>query len=222
MGATARTRHSGGPDVEVDGAVDALRRSLDALRAAPEVVILLVVLAPIQAYLGPLGNLIWFVAQSVGIVYLAAAIPGVTEPGSRTDNSLPVRILISFIAGFLTFIAVLAGLLAVVFPGLYLFVRLYLVTPAVLLDDHGPIGALGASWARTSGNELTVAGVALTLFGAGLLIAAATLLLVAGGVDPAIERVMRGEIRIASAVTSAVVGPVGVAAMVVLYEGLAE
>ena len=208
-------------DPRVDGAVDALRRTVLAVRDAWEVVLLFVLVAPLSALLGSAGGIIGAIGSAVGVYLVGADRPGSVERGS-TSNSLGVRVLLTLLAAFVAGLAIVVGLLLLVLPGLYLFTRLYLVVPAVMLGDDGPLEALGSSWDRTEGDVLTVAGVALAVFAVSAVVQLVLLFALTGGASPTFELVRTTEFKIAQAGGGLVSGPLGAAAMAVLYNGLLE
>ena len=209
MTETTPAAGAGGRNQRVDDAVDALRRTVLAVRDAWEVVLLFVLVAPLSALLG----------SAVGVYLVGARRPGSVERG-RASNSLGVRIFLALLAAFVAGVVIIVGLLLLVLPGLYLGVRLYLVIPAVMLGDDGPLEALGSSWDRTGGHVFTVAGVAAAILAVSLAVFTVVLVGTAGGVDPAIERVLNDEATIPQAARTLVSGPLGAAAMAVLYNGL--
>ena len=210
---------AGGRNQRVDDAVDALRRTVLAVRDAWEVVLLFVLVAPLSALLGSAGGIVGAIGSAVGVYLVGARRPGSVERG-RASNSLGVRIFLALLAAFVAGVVIIVGLLLLVLPGLYLGVRLYLVIPAVMLGDDGPLEALGSSWDRTGGHVFTVAGVAAAILAVSLAVFTVVLVGTAGGVDPAIERVLNDEATIPQAARTLVSGPLGAAAMAVLYNGL--
>ena len=208
-------------DPRVDGAVDALRRTVLAVRDAWEVVLLFVLVAPLSALLGSAGGIVGAIGAAVGVYLVGADRPGSVERGS-TSNSLGVRVLLTLLAAFVAGLAIVVGLLLLVLPGLYLFTRLYLVVPAVMLGDDGPLEALGSSWDRTEGDVLTVAGVALAVFAVSAVVQLVLLFALTGSVFPTFELVRTTEFKIAQAGGGLISGPLGAAAMAVLYDGLLE
>ena len=208
-------------DPRVDGAVDALRRTVLAVRDAWEVVLLFVLVAPLSALLGSAGGIVGAIGSAVGVYLVGADRPGSVERGS-TSNSLGVRVLLTLLAAFVAGLAIVVGLLLLVLPGLYLFVRLYLVVPAVMLGDDGPLEALSSSWDRTDGNVFTVAGVALGVFVISSVVQLVLLFVLTGSVLPTFELVGTTGFKIAQAAGTLVSGPLGAAAMAVLYNGLLE
>ena len=219
MAGTAAARNDRNP--HVDGAVDALRRTVLAVRDAWEVVLLFVLVAPLSALLGLAGGIVGAIGSAVGVYLIGADRPGSVERGS-TSNSLGVRVLLTLLAAFVAGLAIVVGLLLLVLPGLYLFTRLYLVVPAVMLGDDGPLEALGNSWDRTEGDVLTVAGVALAVFAVSSVVQFVLLFALTGSVFPTFELVRTTEFKIAQAGGGLVSGPLGAAAMAVLYDGLLE
>ena len=208
-------------DPRVDGAVDALRRTVLAVRDAWEVVLLFVLVAPLSALLGSAGGIVGAIGSAVGVYLIGADRPGSVERGS-TSNSLGVRVLLTLLAAFVAGVVVVVGLLLLVLPGLYLFTRLYLVVPAVMLGDDGPLEALGSSWDRTDGSVLTVAGVVLAVFAVSSVVQFVLLFALTGSVFPTFELVRTTEFKIVQAGGILVSGPLGAAAMAVLYNGLLE
>ena len=208
-------------DPRIDGAVDALRRTVLAVRDAWEVVLLFVLVAPLSALLGLAGGIVGAIGSAVGVYLIGADRHGSVERGS-TSNSLGVRVLLTLLAAFVTGVVVVVGLLLLVLPGLYLFTRLYLVVSAVMLGDDGPLEALSNSWDRTEGNVLTVAGVALGVFAVSSVVQLVLLFALTGSVFPTFELVGTTGFKIAQAAGTLVSGPLGAAAMAVLYNGLLE
>ena len=218
-GTTAAARNDRNP--HVDGAVDALRQSVLAVRDAWEVVLLFVLVAPLSALLGSVGGIVGTIGSAVGVYLIGADRPGSVERGS-TSNSLGVRVFLTLLAALVAGLAVLVGLLLLVLPGLYLSARLYLVIPAVMLGDDGPLEALSSSWDRTDGNVFTVAGVALGVFAISSVVQFVLLFALTGSVLPTFELVGTAGFKIAQAAGTLVSGPLGAAAMAVLYDGLLE
>ena len=89
MAGTAAARNDRNP--HVDGAVDALRRTVLAVRDAWEVVLLFVLVAPLSALLGLAGGIVGAIGSAVGVYLIGADRPGSVERGS-TSNSLGVRV----------------------------------------------------------------------------------------------------------------------------------
>ena len=205
-------------DPRVDGAVDALRRTVLAVRDAWEVVLLFVLVALVSALLGPAGGIVGAIGSAIGVHLVGADRPGSVERGS-TSNSLGVRVLLALLAAFVAGVAIIVGLLLLVLPGLYLFARLYLVVPAVMLGDDGPLEALGSSWDRTEGSALTIAGVALAVFAASAAVTLGLQFALTGGISPT-ELTRTAGIGFAEVGGTLVGGPLGAAAMAVLYDGL--
>ncbi len=206
-------------DRRVDGAVDALRRTVLAARDAYEVVLLFVIVAPLSAVLGSAGGIMQALGTGVGVYLIGADGPGSVERGS-SSNSLGVRLVLAILAAFVAGLVIVVGLLLLVLPGLYAFARLYLVIPAVMIGDDGPLEALGSSWDRTGGDALTVAGVALAVFAVTAVIQLVLLFALTGSVNLTPELVRTTEFTIAEAGGTLIGGPLGAAAMAVLYDGL--
>ena len=66
----------------------------------------------------------------------------------------------------------------------------------------------------------SIAGVAVAILAVSLAVFTVVLVGTAGGVDPAIERMLNDEVMIPQVARTLVGGPLGAAAMAVLYDGL--
>lgn len=100
----------------------------------------------------------------------------IATPGGTPGRALAVGI--KAVPAYLVAVLIITpvttlGLLLLVVPGLYLFARLFLVGPAVVIEGLGPITALRRSWAMTAdiGWTLTLFFVLAVLFvlGASIL-----------------------------------------------------
>jgi len=79
--------------------------------------------------------------RAVASAYLGRAA------GWRESLGFGLRKVLPLIAvAILTGLAVMVGLLALILPGLYVGVRLYLASPALVVEDESATGALGRSW----------------------------------------------------------------------------
>jgi len=216
VGSTHTRDGDAGPPV--DGAIDTLRTSVRALRETPEAVLLFVVVAPIATVAGGLGGFVRVIGGAVAIHLLGVGVGWIDAP--RGDNSLGVRLLVAVASTFVTVIVVFVGLIALVVPGLYAMVRLYLVVPAVVLDDVGPLEALGESVDRTAGDSLTVAAVMLSLLLVGAVVTIIVLALSTGSPEAMVRAVERDRLWLPTTVATLITGPLNAATMAVLYRGL--
>lgn len=64
----------------------------------------------------------------------------------------------------LMFVISVIGLVFLVIPGIYLFHRLLLAYPAVVIDGEGPVGAIKASWSAAGGNVLKIFSLMLLYY----------------------------------------------------------
>lgn len=78
-------------------------------------------------------------------------------------------------AGILTMLAVLAGLVLLIVPGIIVAIALSFTFYFIIDKDFGPIEALKASWSTTKGKWLKLLGLMLTLAGLNILGALALL-----------------------------------------------
>ena len=184
-----------------------------AVRDTPELLVLFLFVAPLSN-VPVVGGFIAIIGQGIGIALVANHLDGL-DP--TPDNSLGVRLIVLIVSAIIAGIAIIVGLFLLVIPGVYLWVRLYLGPPAVIVDDCGPVEALGESWSRTAGNSVTVFGVALAVLVLGVGAGAVVLLALTGGPDAAIERIRSGNTLISLAVVGFVNSLLIAAASTVMY-----
>lgn len=108
----------------------------------PKVVVMLLLIPSIIGAIGQLA-LTWLIAS----------------PGGTPAHAIGVGI--RALPGYLLAILLITpatslGLLLLVVPGLYLFARMFLVGPAMVIESLGPIAALRRSWALTAINSWTI------------------------------------------------------------------
>jgi hypothetical protein len=135
--------------------------------------------------LGPgynLGNIaVWLITLVFSGVMIAniAAVSRAETPVFRSALALALRRLLAMIGASILFgIAVGAGAILLLIPGLYVGVRLMLYLVPLIVDSQGPLQSLGTSWRLVGGNwwrALTVVSVLfIILFVVELLLGALT------------------------------------------------
>ena len=204
---------AGGWDQDLGGVRTIAAETASAVRDTPELVVLFLVVAPISN-VPVVGGFIAIVGQGIGIALVANHLDGLD---STPENSLGVRLIVLLVSAIIAGIAIIVGLLLLVIPGVFLWVRFYLAPPAVIVDDCGPVEALAESWSRTVGNTVTVFGVALAVVVLGVGAGAVVLLALAGGPDAAIERIGSGNTLISLSVGGFVNSLLIAAASTVMY-----
>lgn len=145
----------------LSGAIGAIRTSPIILGIFLVSGILSVVLSSIS-FIGGITRILFI---CIGIVLAYQAVGGQI----RTDSSLLFRLLISLITAIMTYLMFLAAtILLVLLPGvlgfvvffaffiaaIYVFARLFLAVPAVMVDGYGPAEAMSASWQQMQGSIL--------------------------------------------------------------------
>jgi hypothetical protein len=194
------------------GALDILGDGVGVVRDNPLVVVPFLLLALVTLASTTLSNFLRIAVQAVVLVSAYSTLGGQTD----TSNSMPVRILIAFIASLIAGIVIVIGFLLLVLPGIYASLRLRLVIAAVILDDAGPLEALSRSIELTAGNTTTVFGVWAVLTVASLLLGGIVLVVV--GVPSGDPQAFQGVARLASAAATLLVAPVGVSANAVMFQ----
>ncbi|HET7409373.1 MAG TPA: hypothetical protein VFJ13_04170 [Paracoccaceae bacterium] len=170
------------------------------------------------------------IAALIGLLGTLSIIAMTIDP--RLGTAAAIRLALrrygrALGTALITGAAIFIGLLALVLPGIYLLVRLWLVMPAVVMDDgEGLLGPLKASWRATEG-----AGVWLRSFAVFVIVIAAGLLLAivasaAALIDPIIGsgNLDAGQLglfgSLAAAIVSAVMGAYFAAAQARAYAAL--
>ena len=102
----------------------------------PRVVVILLLVPSIIGAIGQLA-LTWLLATPGGTPARALAVAGRTLPGYL----LAVLLMTPLTS---------LGLLLLVVPGLYVFARMFLVGPVMVIETLGPVAALRRSWAMTA------------------------------------------------------------------------
>lgn len=74
------------------------------------------------------------------------------------------RAPMAFVMGILAFLGIVAGFIALFFPGVFLAVRWSVALPALLLERRGPVAALGRSWRLVKGFWWKVFGTLLVAY----------------------------------------------------------
>jgi hypothetical protein len=204
---------AGGWDEDLGGVRTIAAETASAVRDTPELLVVFLVVA-LLSNAPVIGSVIAIVGQGVGIALVANSLDGL-DP--TPENSLGVRLIVLFVSVLIMGIAIIVGLFLLVIPGVYLWVRFYLAPPAVIVDDCGPVEALGESWSRTAGNTVTVFGVALAVVLLGVGASAVVLLALTGGPDAALERIKSGNTVVTEFVAGFVSPLLIAAASTVMY-----
>lgn len=124
-----------------------------------EEVLVLLVLGIVSLFV--LTLLVFLLAAA--IAFLVAADEQRGRERTQVARSLVAlrRLPALFVGSLLGGLLIAAGSLFFLVPGLYLATRLALGGPAIVVDGHGPIAGLRASWRRSSGQLLEVFAIAL-------------------------------------------------------------
>lgn len=109
------------------------------------------------------GLVVWLGQFAVGIVaayLLLSAMVRRTGLASRSDGD---AFLGYFGLSILYTLGVMAGLILIVLPGLFIMARWSIAQPMLIARGESPIRALGESWDRTRGSEFPILVAALAL-----------------------------------------------------------
>lgn len=211
---------------------------LALLPRVPEVLYWLILLAVVPAGVRDVGGFLilpWSFFASVltlgALTYATAEGWEGREPDLVTALRVGLRRWLPLAgAAVLAYLAFFFGLLLLVVPGIFLFVSFFAFAPVVTLEGRGSTEALSRSWALARGGRLRILGVTLVAYLLVLLpslaLGALGFFLVGGSTgffsdDPgALEGSLvwlDGMIQVAGPVVSALVWPLFVAILVVLY-----
>ena len=194
------------------GAIDIPGGAVRVIRKNPLVVVPFVLLALVTLVSTTLSNLLRVAAQAVVVASAYWTLGGQTD----TSNSVPVRILVAFLASLVAGIVIILGFLLLVLPGIYASLRLRFVIAAVVLKDAGPLEALYRSLELTADNTVTVLGVWAAIGVVSLVLVGMVVGVV--GVPSGDPQAARETLRLAAAASTLLVAPVGVCANAVMYE----
>lgn len=136
-----------------------LRGALAAIRASPSILVVFL-LAGVLGNVAPnfLDGTITTLTLAIGVVIAYRALGGRIS----ADSPFLLRLVTAWLATLIALVPVVLGLFALIVPGIYVYVRLFLATPAVMIDGHGPFGALSESW-RLMGDSVLAGAGALTV-----------------------------------------------------------
>jgi hypothetical protein len=94
--------------------------------------------------------------RAVAIAYLGGSISWQESLRYAVRKFLPLLVV-----SILTGLAVIAGLFALILPGIYIAVRLFLASPALIVEDQGAVESMRRSWNLVKDRWWPTAGVLL-------------------------------------------------------------
>ena len=115
----------------------------------PRVVVILLLVPSIIGAIGQLA-LTWLLATPGGTPGRALVVAGRTLPGYLLAVLMITPVTSLGLLLLLMMPPTLLGLLLLVVPGLYVFARMFLVGPVMVIETLGPVAALQRSWAMTA------------------------------------------------------------------------
>jgi hypothetical protein len=157
----------------LDGAVAAIRTSPAVLG--------LFLLSGILRFFLPhdIDSVLRLVFVIIGVVIVSRAL-GIEIP---VNLSFILQMFIALLTTLVPYLLFVVGILSLLLPGMYgwigfftlmslgiyIYVRLFLSTPAVMIDGYGPAESLAVSWRLMSGSIIaTTFALILVLFGAAV------------------------------------------------------
>jgi hypothetical protein len=142
-----------------------------------------------------------------GMITLAVAddIQGRWQSNEAYASEVTGHLVTGIVVWIIIAIAVGIGLVLLIVPGVYLFVRLAFAIPGVFLDDRGIGASLRDSWGRTKGSGWTIFGIAALLFVGSVIIQAVS------GLDSLLVS------AVASGLATVILLPLGMGSITYLY-----
>jgi hypothetical protein len=152
--------------------------AIGAIRASPIILGLFLVSGILSAVLSSiflLGSISRILFICIGIVLAYQAVGGQV----RTDSPFLLRLFVAVITAIITYLMFLVSVvLLVLVPGiiglivffvffiaaLYVYARLFLAVPAVMVDGYGPVEAMSVSWQQMRGSILQTALALVLVF----------------------------------------------------------
>jgi hypothetical protein len=111
---------------------------------------------------------------TAGILELAVQLyvmrAALEKSGLLPDNS-KARLWAFWWMGLISTLAIMAGCVLLILPGLYLAARWFLSGPVLIAEDRSAIESLRESWHLTRRSAWQLVGATLVLFGGGLAVA---------------------------------------------------
>ncbi|WP_222918454.1 glycerophosphoryl diester phosphodiesterase membrane domain-containing protein [Natrinema sp. SYSU A 869] len=166
------------------GSIGTLVAATEWLRRNPVLIVIFLLYGLLEAFSNSPGTLglLFAVAAFLAVIYvdgLAHVIGeqearGASSDIARASTTVRQRYLSLFGATVVYVLAVAAGLIFFVLPGLYLAVRLSLAFPACVIDDQDAVESLKTSWTVADGNLAKLVGISLTwlfVFLGGMVVA---------------------------------------------------
>lgn len=196
-------------------AITILRETTRLLPQMPLVIGIFAITAVVSYILSPLGDWVALIGEALAVVVTYRELGG----RASTNTSIAIRLFLAVVAGIVAGLVTLIGFVLLIIPGVYLLVRLQLVVPAVMLEDSGPLEALGRSLELTQSHTWTVFGVWFAPLLAGLtftlgVIVAADGITLSGGIHPA---ALQSSLQLANALTTLIVMPIAAIATTIMY-----
>lgn len=102
-------------------------------------------------------------AETVNVVAMRTFVADARSLPEGAFEELRATALVSFLANSLAAVAIFAGFLAFVLPGILLAIAFYLVRAVVAIEGAGVVPALRRSWRLVAGNRLRVLLVLLVV-----------------------------------------------------------
>jgi hypothetical protein len=102
-------------------------------------------------------------AETVNVVAIRVFVDDARSLPEGAFEELRATALISFVANSLAAVAIFAGFLAFLLPGIFLAIAFYLVRAVVIVEGAGVVPALRRSWRLVAGNRLRVLLVLLVV-----------------------------------------------------------
>ena len=157
------------------GMIDILSGTLAVIRAAPYLLGLFLVSGILRYVLPPIiDSTVRIVILCIGVFFAYRGFGGQI----RADSSFVLRLFMAVIATFISYLLLILSVFALAFLGnynyvvfivlallgLYVYARLFLSAPAVMIDGYGPFEALSESWRLTGDAGRTIAGAVIFVF----------------------------------------------------------
>ncbi|WP_248908774.1 hypothetical protein [Halocatena marina] len=152
-----------------------LRGAVDAVWAFPAILGLFLLSGILRVVLPTfVANVVRPLFIVIGVVIAYRALDGQRQ--IHTASTFVLRLFMALLAVFASYLLFVVGVLALILPGIYgwagffvflppsayVYTRLFLSTPAAMIDGHGPAEALAGSWRLMRGSVLAT-GFALLI-----------------------------------------------------------
>lgn len=148
-----------------------------------------------------------------------AVIMAYTTLGGRPNSreSFAGRLVFVLISQIIAGIIIGIGFICLIIPGIYLYIRLQLIIPVIMLEGCGPIEALSRSSTLTKGHTWTILGVGIVFIICSLFFMFVIYAMGLAPVEDLTLATLRQALQPSSTLAAIVITPISISSYTVMY-----